>query len=212
MASIFDKISVKNKIKLLRLLEANTISYKMNEHILSTMKNDNSIGIIVSGNAQIIRTDHNGIRTIIEDLEEEDVFGTLISSLKNNEYEIITKEDTIIILIDFLHIINYTDSGKSFYNQFIKNLLLIITSKIEEKNERIAILTKKTIRNKLLEYFSIRSKKYGSRYVYLPFNFTDLADYLAIDRSAMSRELKYLKEEGFIEIKGKRITLLYDVS
>lgn len=212
MASIFDKISVKNKIKLLRLLEANTISYKKDEHILSTMKNDNSIGIIVSGNAQIIRTDHNGIRTIIEDLEEEDIFGTVISSLKNSEYEIVTREDTTIILIDFVHIINYTDNSKAYYNQFIKNLLLIVTTKIEEKNERIAILTKKTIRNKLLEYFSIRAKKYGSKFIYLPFNFTDLADYLAIDRSAMSRELKYLKEEGFIEIKGKRITMLYDIN
>ena len=53
------------------------------------------------------------------------------------------------------------------------------------------------------------SKKNGSKYIYLPFNFINLADYLAIDRSAMSRELKFLKDEGFIEIKGKRITLLY---
>ena len=78
-----------------------------------------------------------------------------------------------------------------------------------EKSERIKMLTNKTIRNKLLEYFNINSRKSGSRYIYLPFNFSDLASYLAIDRSAMSREIGYLKEEGFIEIKGKRITLLY---
>ena len=74
---------------------------------------------------------------------------------------------------------------------------------------RIEILTKKTIRNKLLEYFKIVSTKNNSKNIYLPFTFTDLADYLAIDRSAMTRELKNLKGEGFIEIKGKRITLLY---
>ena len=79
-----------------------------------------------------------------------------------------------------------------------------------EKNERISMLTKKTIRNKLLEYFNIMSKKYNSKYIYLPFNFTNLADFLAIDRCAMSRELKYLKDEGFIEIKDKKITLLYE--
>ena len=148
-------------------------------------------------------------RSIIEELEEQDVFGSFISSLKNKEYEIIAKEDTEIIIIDYDNIINCNLTNKSFYNQFIKNLLQITSKKIQEKNERIEILTKKTIRNKLLEYFKIISKKHNSKYIYLPFNFTDLADYLAIDRSAMSRELKYLKEEGFIEIKGKRIKLLY---
>ena len=53
------------------------------------------------------------------------------------------------------------------------------------------------------------STKSGSRTITLPFNFSDLANYLAIDRSAMTRELSYMKEEGFIVVKGKRITLLY---
>ena len=69
------------------------------------------------------------------------------------------------------------------------------------------ILTNKTIRNKLLAYFKIMSRKNNSRVIYLPYNYTDLADYLAIDRSAMYRELKNLKEEGLIEVKNKRITL-----
>ncbi len=209
MTYLFDNINSKNKEKLLLMLEANTLHFKKDSTILSVIKNDNIVVIITSGYLQIIRTDHNGIRTIIEELEEQDVFGSFISSLKNKEYEIIAKEDTEIIIIDYDNIINCNLTNKSFYNQFIKNLLQITSKKIQEKNERIEILTKKTIRNKLLEYFKIISKKHNSKYIYLPFNFTDLADYLAIDRSAMSRELKYLKEEGFIEIKGKRIKLLY---
>lgn len=204
MTYLFDNINSKNKEKLLLMLEANTLHFKKDSTILSVIKNDNIVGIITSGYLQIIRTDHNGIRTIIEELEEQDVFGSFISSLKNKEYEIIAKEDTEIIIIDYDNIINCNLTNKSFYNQFIKNLLQITSKKIQEKNERIEILTKKTIRNKLLEYFKIISKKHNSKYIYLPFNFTDLADYLAIDRSAMSRELKYLKEEGFIEIKGKK--------
>ena len=111
-------------------------------------------------------------------------------------------------LFDYYQILNKNSKSK-YYNQFIKNLLEIIVNSINEKNNRIEILTKKTIRNKLLEYFRIVSSKNNSKNIYLPFTFTDLADFLAIDRSAMSRELKYLKEEGFIEIKNKRITLLY---
>ena len=81
--------------------------------------------------------------------------------------------------------------------------------KIKEMNERINILSKKSIRNKLLEFFNLSFTKNNSRNIYLPFTFTELADYLAVDRSAMTRELKILKDEGFIRITGKRITLLY---
>ncbi|MEE0699314.1 MAG: Crp/Fnr family transcriptional regulator [Bacilli bacterium] len=209
MINPFHDISEKNKRKLLRLLEANILSYKKDAVISSGTQNDNVIGIIIKGYAQIIRTDYNGNRTIIEELEEKSVFGKTISSLSNNECEIIAKEDTEIIIIDYDIMINVPANSYQFYNQFIKNLLQIFTSVLNDKNERIEILTKKTIRNKLLEYFKISAKKHGSKYVYLPFNFTDLADYLAVDRSAMTREIKYLKEEGFIEVKGKRITLLY---
>ena len=209
MVDLFEGITSKNKRKLIRLLEANTMLFKKDESILKYILNENIIGIIIDGYAQIVKTDYNGNRTLIEELYENNVFGSLISSLKNKEYDILTKEDTKILFIDYDNILNCTKNNALFYVQFLKNLLAIITSRIEEKNERIEILTKKSIRNKLLEYFSIVSKKHGSRYIYLPFNFTDLADYLAVDRSAMSRELKYLKEEGFIEVKGKRITLLY---
>lgn len=209
MINPFSNINEKNKCKLLKLLEANTISFKKDTSILSTMKNENLIGIIISGYAQIIRTDYNGNRTIIEELEEMSVFGKSISSLANKECEIITKENTEIIIIDYDIMINVPNNSYQFYNQFVKNLLQIFTSFLNDKNERIEILTKKTIRNKLLEYFKINAQKHGSKNVYLPFNFTDLADYLAVDRSAMTREIKYLKEEGFIDVKGKRIILLY---
>ena len=81
--------------------------------------------------------------------------------------------------------------------------------KNKEINERIDILTRKGIRNKLLAFFEKRFINSNSRNIYLPFTFTEMADYLGIDRSAMTRELKILKEEGFIKVTGKRITLLY---
>lgn len=208
MRQPFDNINKQEKQNLLKDLEANSITFKKNELVLKKVKNNNFIGIIIYGLIQIIKTDYNGNRIIIEELEGNEIFGSKISSLNNAEYSIITKEDTKIIIFDYYQILNKNSKSK-YYNQFIKNLLEIIVNSINEKNNRIEILTKKTIRNKLLEYFRIVSSKNNSKNIYLPFTFTDLADFLAIDRSAMSRELKYLKEEGFIEIKNKRITLLY---
>lgn len=208
MRKLFKKISEKDQNKLLKLLETSVLNYKKDTTILSLVK-ENIIGIILYGNAQIIRTDYNGNRTIIEKLEEESVFGTAISSLSTDECMIVTKEDTKILVIDYDLIISSGNNNFPYYNQFIKNLLEITTNIIYEKNDRIEILTKKSIRDKLLEYFNIYSKRHGTKIIYIPFSYTDLADYLAVDRSAMSREISYLKEEGFIEKKGRRITLLY---
>lgn len=209
MINLFHNISPKNQEKLLHLLEAHSFNFKKDTPISSAIYDDNIIGIVVSGYIQIIRTDYNGNRTIIEELEEHSIFGSMISSISNKEYEIIAKEDSKIIIMEYNRIIEGVQSNYSFYTQFIQNLLQLISSKISEKNDRIEILTEKTIRNKLLKYFQIVSKKNGSKNIYLPFTFTELAEYIAVDRCAMSRELKYLKEEGFIEIKSKKITLLY---
>ena len=208
MTNLFTKISEKNQEKILKILEASTLNFKPNCQILTSVKLDNMIGIVLSGYMQIIRTDYNGNRTIIEELTENDVFGTTISSL-TDECEIITKEDTKIVIIDFNNILNDVENNLSYFKQFIKNLLEIYSDKINTKNERIEILTKKTIRDKLLEYFKIVSKRNNSKKIYLTMTYIELADYLAVDRSAMTRELKNLSEEGFIKREEKKITLLY---
>lgn len=210
MAKPFDNISVKEKEKLFKSFEAHIFYFPKNSSLSSLLQEKNNLGIILNGYVQFFKTDYNGNRIIMEELQEDELFGFFTLSFRNLEYEAIAKEDTDLLIIDYQKIIQKDDDNKKYQNQFIRNLLGILLEKIQEKNERIEILTSKTIRNKLLEYFNIVSRKHGSKIVYLPFHFTDLADYLAIDRCAMSRELKYLKEEGFIEIKGKRISLLYD--
>ena len=210
MTKLFDSINTRNKEKLEKLFETQTLHVKKNTSVLASIPGEHLIGYVVSGYLEIIKNDSNGSKFIIEEVLDEDTFNTSILAFNKNEYDIIAKEDSTILIIDYQRIIHVEDCNKDYYLQFIKNLLEITLVKTQEKNERIEILTKKTIRNRLLEYFSIMSNKHGSKFIYLPYNFTDLADYLAIDRCAMSRELKNLKEEGFIEIKGKRITLLYE--
>ncbi len=209
MINIFNGIATEDKDKLLKLIEADIFTFKKELTILSRSKNDNTFFIILSGCIQIIRNDYNGNRIITNELYENDVFGSTILSVSNSEYDIITKEDTKIAIIEYDRVILKDYNNCIFYNKFIKNLLQITSNSMKLKNERIEILTKKTIRNRLLEYFKISSKKSGSKKIYLQISFTELAEYLATDRSAMTRELKNLKDEGFIEIIGKKITLLY---
>lgn len=204
---IFYKIKEEEKKELLKEFDADTLEFKKDSNVLSTIKQNDYIGIILEGNIQIIKEDYNGSKTIEEELEENDIFGSSISNLSDKEYKLIAKTNIKIIIMEYSRII-LLESEKKYYHQFLKNLTIITNNKMKEKNERIQILTQKTTRNKLLKYFDIMSNKNNSKNVYLPFSFTCLADFLSVDRSAMSRELSYLKNEGFIEIKGRRISLL----
>lgn len=209
MISLFKDITPNNKGKLLKLLETSNFTYQKGVNIAYLFKDKESIGLVLSGSLDIIRIDYNGTRTIIETIYEEEILGTSLTSLLSNDYEIITREDTKILWLDYNVILGINDIKYTYYNQFIKNILMIALEKNTLKNERIEILTQKTIRNKLLEYFRIEALKNRSKIIYLKSTWQDLADYLAIDRCAMTRELKYLKEEGFISVKGRVITLLY---
>jgi len=207
MNELFQGISGKNIEKLLYTLEANTLNIKKNNSLLTSIVDKNILAIIITGYIQITRTDESGNITIIEDLTDNDIFEYSISSI-NNETDIKTLEDTKIIIIDYDRILTI-ENNIYYYNTFIKNLLKIITEKINKKNERIEILTKKTVRDKILEYFKIITSKTGSKIIYIPSTYKNLAEYLAVDRSAMNRELKNLIDEGFIRRENKRITLLY---
>lgn len=209
MGNIFVGISEKNKRKLLKNLGADTLHYKKDQSVIRLFKDDNIINFIVKGNVKVVLNNINGNQIVTEDLYDGDVFSSTINYIDENETDAIVTEDTEIISMNQQDIIDFKDNSKSYYNMFIKNLFIIMTEKISERNERIQILTKKTIRYRLLEYFEIMRKKNNSLNIYLPYNYIDLAAYIAVDRSAMSRELSNLKDEGFINIKGKKITILY---
>lgn len=209
MASLFSNISEKNKRRICHILEAATLRFPKDCQILSSVKHSDFIGYISSGAVQITRLDSNGNLTIIEDLPSESIFDTSIYSLQKDEYEITAKEDTVLIVFEKDQIMNHVNNAHPSYYQFIQNFLSVSIEKLSLQSEHIAILSQKSIRNKLLTYFKITSKRRGTKILYLDLNYSNLASYLAIDRCAMARELKYLEDEGFIKKEGKRISLLY---
>ena len=206
MNNLFANISNQNLEKLLKLLRADTFTCKKGVS-LSYLINDNFVGIVLEGYLEVIKRDYEGHRSIIETLEPMQVFGTTISSLNSPDYDIETILDSKIILIDYNNILNFLEKGNHSYQKFLTNLLVIVTNKISEKNERITILTQKSIRNKLLEYFKITSLKNNSRHIYIPTTYTELAEYLAVDRSALSIELSKMKKENLIDFTKNHFNL-----
>lgn len=206
-ASIFNNIDKQDVKKMLNCFESRQIMYKKERTIFSNIGNSNILGIIISGKVELVRYDYDGSRTILDNLEENDIFGKIFSANASNEIAAIALTDCEILLIDYSKAIEKCKKDCPYHTKFINNMLDKITDKIIMMNERIEVLTKRNTREKLMSYFKLLSKKNASKSFRLPFSYTDLADYLSIDRSAMSRELKYLKEDGFIKTNGRKIYL-----
>ena len=204
----FDNITSDEIQKLLKCFDATIISYKKDTTVLSNVSNTTLVGIIIKGSANVIRYNYNGTRNIIEELEEGDIFGSFSSSDSDDIY-IVTKTDSKITMFSYDKLINRCHNNCPYHNKLIDNMYQIFGQKLRKNSERIEILSKKTIREKLLSYFNQLSQKQISKNIILPFSLTDLADFLSIDRSAMMREMKNMKEEGRIEAKGKKIHLNY---
>ena len=207
--SKFNNIEEEDINKILKCFEAKTRTYKKDSTIVNYIGNTSMIGIILKGKAELIRYDYLGNRTIIEILKENDIFGEVFSNYNIDELSIKATEETTILFIDYYHITKRCKKACPYHSKLVENVLNILSNKIVNSNERIEILAKRSTREKLLAYFEITAKQKLSKSFVIPFTYTDLADYLGVDRSAMQRELKNLKDEGFIKTNGKKITLTY---
>jgi CRP-like cAMP-binding protein len=201
--SIFKNMTSNEIDNALKSLGARRITFRKDHIIVSNLVDDDLIGVITNGKASIVNYDYFGNRDIIDSLEYDAVFGKPFSHI-NSDVSIIAASDCEVLFIDY----NLLMSNKQ-YDKISYNINRLLTSKIYSLYEKIEILSKRTIREKLLSYFNNLAKKYNKKTFNLPITYIELADYLSVDRSAMTREIKKLKVEKKINTDGKKITLLY---
>lgn len=194
--------------KLLISLQSNTLFYKSNQTIAYSIGNRKIIGIIEEGSANLVRYDYDGKRDIIEEMNEGDIFSDLFLSTSNVELSVISTAECKVTFIEYDDLIEEAKKSDTAL-VLVDNLIRLMANKLVKRNERIELLTTRSIRNKLLNYFELQAKKNNSKSFNLMYSYTDLADYLSVDRSAMMRELKNLKEDKLITDTNKKITILY---
>ena len=183
-------------------------TFSKNEVITTYIKNRNQFCILLSGDADLVRYDLNGNRTIVEHLSKNDIFGEVFYTVTtNNELLVEARGDCEVLIYIYDHIHSKCKSNCKFHQHLTDFLPELILNKVIDLNMRVELLTKRSIRDKLLGYFTLLSTRNLSKTFTLPFSLTDLADYLSVDRSAMMRELKMLKEDGFIEKNKNKFTL-----
>ena len=209
MRGIFSDLTKLQINKLFDLLGVHFYKYKKNEDILPTIKSENIVCIVMEGEIQIKYIEYNGNEIVMENLSKNGVFGTDISGTNNDNFEILSKTSSEILVIDYENLVNPKNSNHTYFNIFLMNLFDITSTKFGKINKRIRILEKKQIRDKLLEFFENEYMDNPSKSIYLKVSLKELADYIAVNRSAMFRELRHLKDDKLISINGRKITLLY---
>lgn len=167
------------------------------------------LGILQEGQAALVKIDAAGSRTVLERMGPGGVFGELVAfaSLPCDSVTLVCETDCVLVFLPQGKLAAPCVKACPCHRQLLENLLGLMSRKAFDLSERVEVLSCRTTREKLLCYFRICAYQKKSLAFTLPFTLSALADYLCVDRSAMMRELKRLKEEGVLRSEGRRITL-----
>lgn len=206
---IFDNITDEEVDQMKNCFKAVNRKYVEGERISSF--ESGSLGIVITGVVEIIRFDFDGNRTILECINENGIFGELFfSQIEEGDIQIICATDVEIMYIDYDHLLKQCHNACSHHSTLIRNMLSIVSEKSIKLSNRVEVLSQRTLRKKLITYFNMISKETGRKNIVIPFSLSNLSDYLCVDRSAMLREMKKMREEGLIDSHAKKVTILYD--
>lgn len=195
---------------MLSCLGATERKYRKNDVILLAGTRVTSVGILIDGNAQITRDDAEGNRAILSELEKSDLFAEAYVAAGSMEVPItvIATSDCRIIWIPFNKIVGTCSNACGFHKTLVQNMMRVIAVKNIWMNEKMRILSCKTTKEKLMTYLSDYSERVGKNKFRIPFSRNELADFLSVDRSAMSRELGKLRDEGYLKYHKNEFELL----
>lgn len=199
--SLFQGIQKSEISDVLNCMDSNTKKYSKNQIIVREGMKMNNLGIILDGSVQVIREDIMGNRMIVASLFSGEIFGETFAcaGVDASPVSVIADEDSTILWIALTRIVTPCTTACDFHSQLIMNLLQILAKKNLYLNNKMELLSKRSIREKILSYLAEQANKHKTAVFEIPLNRNEMADYLCIDRSAMSRELSKLKEEGILD-------------
>ena len=167
------------------------------------------LAITVAGKLFVQQNDFWGNRTILNVLGPGEMFGDAYATPDSGplQFDVIAEEDCVIILFDIQRILTVCSSACRFHTMIVQNLFFAISNKNRLLVQKISHLSKRSTRAKLLSYLSTESKRQRSSRLTIPFSRQQLADYLCVDRSAMSNELCKMRDEGILSFYRNEFTL-----
>ena len=207
---LFSGVGEDDIASLLSCLGARKKEYKKGEYILREGEHISDIFILVEGKIHIQKDDYWGNRSILSVISVGEMFGEAYSSPESGALlnDVVAVEDSSVIFFDVKRILTTCSSACRFHNMIVQNMFFAISDKNRRLVQKLGHMSGRTTRTKLISYLSEEAKRQGSSTFTVPFNRQQLADYLCVDRSAMSNELCKMRDEGMIKFEKSRFELL----
>ena len=176
-------------------------TFRRGEFVAFEEENIRHIGIVLEGSVDMVKEDLWGSKTMLLRMGRDEIFGETFAC-GSDSLSVVTflvSEDAKILFIPFDRVMHSCTMACVFHHRLIENMVRIIADKNRDLMRKLEVVSRRTIREKLLAYLSIQAQVQGGRYIQLPLGRVELAEYLCVDRSALTRELAKMKDEGLLD-------------
>lgn len=195
---------------MLDCLQAKLLSYKKGDYVFRQGEPIDKITVLLEGKLLIQKDDFWGNRSIVNVIDIGEMFGEAYVAPESGTIlnDVIADADSVVIFFDIRKIITVCPSACDFHSRVVQNMFFAISEKNRKLIQKLGYLSKRSTRAKLISYLSEESKRQNRNTFTIPFNRQQLADFLSVDRSAMSSELCKMRDEGLLLFEKNRFTLL----
>lgn len=209
-SKLFYGVKEEEILLMLNCLDAKLHTYQKGEYVFRQGERLSCIMILTEGNLYVQRDDFWGNRSIIQQIGVGEMFGEAYVAPDSGAImnDVIAMEESSVVFLNVGKILSVCSSACRFHTMVVQNLFYAISEKNRQLIQKIGHISKRTTREKLLSYLSDQAKRKKSRTFEIPFNRQQLADFLSVDRSAMSNELGKMQKEGILNFEKNRFTLL----
>ena len=198
---LFDGISPEDRKTMLGCIGYHICTFQKGDIVAFEDENIKHIGILLSGTVDMVKEDLWGNKTMLVRMRKDELFGETFACGEDN-LSVVTfmvSEDAKILFIPFDRVMHNCTMACVFHHRLIENMVHIIANKNRDLMRKVEVVSKRSIREKLLTYLSIQAQAQESRYFEIPLGRVELAEYLCVDRSALTRELVKMKDDGLID-------------
>ncbi|MBE7016575.1 MAG: Crp/Fnr family transcriptional regulator [Ruminococcaceae bacterium] len=195
---------------MLSCLGAKLQSYKSGEYVFRQGEHPTAIVVLVEGRLHIRNDDYWGNRAILSSVSAGEMFGEAYAAPDSGALlnDVVAVEDSTLIFFDVKRVLLTCPSACRFHAMVVQNMFFALSEKNRKLVQKIGHMSRRSTREKLISYLSEEAKRHSSGEFAIPFNRQQLADFLSVDRSAMSAELSKMRREGLLEFNKNNFKLL----
>lgn len=207
---LFAGVSNEEIVAMLNCLQARLLMFKKGEYVFREGEHIDNIMVLGKGKLLVQHDDFWGNRSIVNVIRIGEMFGEAYVAPESGAIlnDVVAEEDSTVIFFDVRRILTVCSTACRFHAMVVQNLFFAISEKNRKLVQKIGHMSKRSTRAKLLSYLSEEAKRHNNRHFSIPFNRQQLADFLCVDRSAMSNELCKMRDEGLVKFDRNEFTLL----